>query len=141
MIVRPARPEDEPDVYRLLCVLEEAEPPREEFGRVYRENLKDPDILYLVCERDGTAAAFASLQFQLLLHHCGRAAEIQELVVEPGLRGGGISGALFSAMRDEAKRRGCAVLEVCSNQKRADAHRFYEKCGMRRSHFKFTTEP
>ena len=35
-----------------------------------------------------------------------------------------------------AKEEGCARLEVDSNQKRVDAHRFYEREGMRKTHFK-----
>lgn len=138
MNIRPAGPKDLKAIYRLICALEESEPPPDAFGRIYLNNLKNPDVLYLICEESGEPAAFASLHFQLLLHHCGKAAEIQELAVAAGLRGRGIGKALFAAMEREARDRGCALLEVCCNRKREHAHRFYESCGMQRSHFKFT---
>lgn len=138
--IRPekAKSEDAQAVYRLICELEGSDLSRSEFDRVYQSNLENPQILYLVCRREGKIAAFGSLHTQLLLHHCGPAAEIQELAVLPGLRGNGIGAALFAALKKEAARRGCVLLEVCCNRERLRAHRFYEKCGMKRSHFKFT---
>ncbi|WP_411677358.1 GNAT family N-acetyltransferase [Caproicibacter sp.] len=138
MKIRKAGPEDVESVYELICSLEESYPPHDAFRQTYLNNLKSPGILYLLCEHQGRAAAFGSLHIQLLLHHCGAAAEIQELVVQPDLRGNGIGAALVSALKEEALRRGCVLLEVCCNRKREHAHRFYESCGMRRSHFKFT---
>lgn len=133
-----AQSEDAEAVYRLICELEGAGLPRSEFDRVYQSNLKNSDVLYLVCRLGGSVVAFGSLHTQLLLHHCGPAAEIQELAVLPGLRGNSIGSALFAALKEEARQRGCVLLEVCCNVRRLRAHRFYEKCGMERSHFKFT---
>lgn len=138
MKITKAKPEDAEAVYHLICALEKTSPPQGEFVRVYQKNLLNPEILYLVCKFQGRVIAFGSLHMQLLLHHCGAVAEIQELVVQPNLRGEGVGAALFSALKAEARQRNCVLLEVCCNRGRERAHRFYEKCGMERSHYKFT---
>lgn len=138
MKIMKAKPEDAEAVYHLIGALEKTSPPLGEFTQLYQKNLLHPEILYLVCRLQGQVIAFGSLHVQLLLHHCGAAAEIQELVVRPSLRGEGIGAALFAALKAEARQRGCVLLEVCCNRGRERAHRFYEKCGMERSHYKFT---
>jgi GNAT superfamily N-acetyltransferase len=38
---------------------------------------------------------------------------------------------------DEARRRGCALVQLTSDKARADAHRFYERLGFEASHVGF----
>ena len=35
---------------------------------------------------------------------------------------------------DEARRRGCAVVQLTTDKSRVDAHRFYERLGFTASH-------
>ena len=50
------------------------------------------------------------------------------------LRGRGIGAQLMSVIEDEARRRGAARIQLTSNRRRADAHRFYERLGYEPTH-------
>ena len=133
-----ARPEHFPQIYSLICELEEAPLDRTKLEAVYLQNLADPNIHYLIALENGGAAGFASVHVQCLLHHGGKIAELQEIVVAESRRGQGIGSLLFSEAEKTARAAGCLQLEGCCNRKRTDSHRFYERQGMVASHFKFT---
>ncbi|MCI5800921.1 MAG: GNAT family N-acetyltransferase [Oscillospiraceae bacterium] len=138
--VCPARAEDEAEVYRLLCLLEEKDFDREGFSRRYQAALRESRVrLFTARGPDGTMG-FLSLLFQRYLHHEGEVAEIGELVVDPASRGGGAGGALFAQAVRAAKSRGCETLEVHCGVFRGRAHAFYEGRGMTKTHSKFTME-
>ncbi|WP_320938420.1 GNAT family N-acetyltransferase [Enterocloster lavalensis] len=133
-----ARPEHFPQIYSLICELEEAPLDRAKLEAVYLRNLTDPGIHYLIALENGGAAGFASVHVQCLLHHGGKIAELQEIVVAESRRGQGLGSLLFSEAEKTARAAGCLQLEVCCNRKRTASHRFYERQGMAASHFKFT---
>ncbi len=133
-----ARPEHSPQIYSLICELEEASLDRTKLEAVYLQNLADPNIHYLIALENGEAAGFASVHVQHLLHHAGKIAELQEIVVAESRRGQGLGSLLFSEAEKTARAAGCLQLEVCCNRKRTASHRFYERQGMAASHFKFT---
>ena len=133
-----ARPEHFPQIYSLICELEEAPLDRAKLEAVYLRNLTDPGIHYLIALENGGAAGFASVHVQCLLHHGGKIAELQEIVVAESRRGQGLGSLLFSEAEKTARAAGCFQLEVCCNRKRTASHRFYEGQGMAASHFKFT---
>ena len=54
---------------------------------------------------------------------------IENVVVQPGFRGTGIGGALFAELEAVARARGCTKLMLLSAATRADAHRFFTRCG------------
>ena len=138
MMIRKATLEDIEKVYRLLCELENEELPIHRFKEVFIKNYKSPSVNYFVCENEDSIVAFASLHIQCLLHHCSKVAEIQELIVNKEYRGNGIGKKLFDEMVKTAQKNDCSILEVCCNQKRIQSHKFYEHCGMLKSHYKFT---
>ena len=35
---------------------------------------------------------------------------------------------------EQARARGCGIVQLTSNKKRLDAHRFYERLGFKKSH-------
>ena len=120
-----ARPEHFPQIYSLICELEEAPLDRAKLEAVYLRNLTDPGIHYLIALENGGAAGFASVHVQCLLHHGGKIAELQEIVVAESRRGQGIGSLLFSEAEKTARAAECLQLEVCCNRKRTDSHRFY----------------
>lgn len=140
MIVRKANEGDKENVFGLIRELEGESLPFDGFEKVYAENLEDPGVAYFVCEDGGELVGFGSLHVQLLLHHCSPVAEIEELIVRPAVRGKGAGKKLFRALALEARSRGCSLIEVCCNKKRVNSHGFYERCGMKNSHYKFTLE-
>ena len=60
--------------------------------------------------------------------------KIESVHVRPDLRGKGIGAAMMHFALEEARRLGVGMVELTSNKKRGDAHRFYERLGFERSH-------
>ena len=50
------------------------------------------------------------------------------------LRGRGIGGALIAWAIEEARGRGCALVQLTSNKRRVDAHRFYGRLRFTATH-------
>ena len=63
--------------------------------------------------------------------------EIEAVRVRADLRGQGIGAALFAWVVDEARRRGCGLVQLTTDRRRTDAHRFYERLGFTASHVGF----
>lgn len=138
MQIIPATTQEMEAVYSLICQLEEQALPFTDFERIYLENLKNPQIFYLLCKNQGEVLGFCSLHIQALLHHAGKIAEVQELILCPRARGTGAGRALIEAAKQKAWQEGCLQIEVCCSLRRRDAHQFYEHIGLEKSHYKFT---
>ena len=59
-----------------------------------------------------------------------------QLSVLPGLeaRGSGLGAAMVGWAVDEARRRGCGLVQLTTDKSRTDARRFYERLGFVASH-------
>lgn len=136
--IRSAVPEDFEGVYSLICLLEQEKMNREELLSTFLTNCKVDSIYYLVAEENSRIVAFGSMHIQFLLHHGGKAAELQEMIVSDHLTGSGIGRQFLERFREIASLKQCKVFEVCCNQKRLRAHRFYHSHGLIPTHFKFT---
>ena len=136
-MIRFAKMEDEPYIYRLLCELEGEELDREGFERTFLEYEKLPGYFCLAAEENGSVAGILTLRTGPMLCRAGRIGEIVEFVVDQELRSQGIGHSLFEEARAIAIQEGCERLEVSSNKVRTGAHRFYEREGMAQSHYKF----
>ncbi|HVT41922.1 MAG TPA: GNAT family N-acetyltransferase [Acidimicrobiales bacterium] len=83
----------------------------------------------------------------LVLQHLqvrgGRCAELESVHVHPDWRGRGVGAALVRSAVDRARALGCYRVQLTSNRKRPEAHRFYERLGLVPSHvgFKLTLAP
>lgn len=138
-MVREAVPADEGAAYGLICDMEQARLDRAAFSSIFREQQESPAYCQLVCESpEGGVIGFLNLRMERQLHHCGRIAEVMELAVAAGRRGNGLGRELFREAARRAREAGCLQLEVCCNRLRLDAHRFYEREGMKKYHFKLT---
>ena len=51
-----------------------------------------------------------------------------------------MGAALFQWAIDEARRRGCALVQLTTDKTRADAYGFYERLGFTASHEGFTLQ-
>ncbi|MEI6886652.1 MAG: GNAT family N-acetyltransferase [bacterium] len=67
----------------------------------------------------------------------GNVASIEEFVVDKDLRGKGIGKKLLDYITTIAKENNCYSIELHSNMKRLDAHRFYENNGFEKVSFFF----
>ena len=69
-----------------------------------------------------------------LSHHGGHVAQIESVHVASDVRRRGIGEAMMRHAIDEARRRGCHRVQLTSNKRRVDAHRFYTRLGFLPSH-------
>jgi GNAT superfamily N-acetyltransferase len=59
---------------------------------------------------------------------------IEAVRVREDLRGRGLGQALMTWAIDEARRRGCTLIQLTSDKRREDAIRFYGRLGFTASH-------
>ena len=129
---------DQPEIYSLICALEETTFPQEMFAWGFYAMLSNASHLLLVAEEAGKIVGLLHLRMEFQLHHCGKVAEIMELIVSCEVRSKGIGAALLKAAREQAIQHHCIQFEVTSNQKRKQAHRFYQREGLEQTHIKLT---
>ena len=95
----------------------------------------NPSQFLIVAELDGRLVG--TLQIALLpgLSRKGACRGLLEGVRIVGdLRGQGLGEALVRWAVEECRARGCASVQLTSDARRADAHRFYERIGFKQSH-------
>ncbi|WP_306999049.1 GNAT family N-acetyltransferase [Amycolatopsis thermophila] len=98
----------------------------------------DANQLLVVAERDGEVAGTLQLTFIPGLSRRGATRALVEGVrVRSGLRGGGLGAHLMKWAVDEARRRGCALVQFTSDASRTRAHAFYERLGFEATHLGF----
>ncbi len=135
---RKAGADDCEKIYELICEMEEDKLQHNIFSKIYEKQIKSPDHFFIIWEEEGDTAGIIHLRFEEQLHHCERIAEIMELAVGSSWRGKRIGKKLIEEAERISKERGCAQLEAACNLRRSDAHRFYMREEMKRSHYKFT---
>jgi GNAT superfamily N-acetyltransferase len=95
----------------------------------------DPRQMLCVAEIEGRVVGTFQLTLLRYLSYAGARAMLVEAVhVLESERNRGIGAEMMRFAIDEAKRRGCNRVQLTSNKKRKDAHRFYERLGFVASH-------
>jgi len=95
----------------------------------------DPGQLLAVAELGGEVVGTLQLTFTTGLSRRGMTrATIEAVRVRADLRGGGYGARLFQWAVDEARARGCGLVQLTTDASRTDAHRFYERLGFVASH-------
>ncbi len=95
----------------------------------------DPAHLLLVAESDSKIAGTMQLSFLPGLARRGALrAQIEAVRVAESFRGSGLGGVMMRWAIDEARQRGCALVQLSSDKSRTDAHRFYQRLGFVASH-------
>jgi GNAT superfamily N-acetyltransferase len=98
----------------------------------------DPHNRVLVAERDGEVVGTMQLTYLRGLGRRGASrAQIEAVRVRSDLRGNGLGSELIGWAVDEARRQGCALVQLTSDASRESAHRFYERLGFTASHVGF----
>ncbi len=136
--IRVCEIEDLQTVYKMICLLEGENPGIEEFTGVFKDNLNDPNIHYIITETDNRPIGFAGMHIQKILHHTGSVGELIEMYVDPDFRNEGIGEAMFWYLRDKAESCGCKHFEVACNIVRGKTKEFFENRGLHMTHYKFT---
>jgi ribosomal protein S18 acetylase RimI-like enzyme len=101
---------------------------------------RDPNIVLVVAE-DGEGAVVGCLQLCILPGLSSQGASrglIEDVRVASQLRGRRIGERLVLWAVNEARNRGCRLVELLTHHTRVDAQRFYERLGFARSHVGMT---
>ena len=126
--LRPATLADAPALVDLLAQLEY--PGAEDFiERRLRQLLAHPDALLAVAQQDGEVLGVIGLHFIPQLGRAGDHCSITYLCVAEHARSLGIGARLEALAVQEARGRGCVCIDLHSNFRRTDAHRFYFRQG------------
>ncbi len=112
---------------------------RDEYIDALREIDDDPASTVLVAVNHGVdvVGMLQLITFRHVQHRGGRCAEIESMHVRHDLRYSGIGGKLLDHAVAHAREMGCYRVQLTSNSKRGDAHRFYERHGFVASHHGF----
>jgi GNAT superfamily N-acetyltransferase len=95
----------------------------------------DPDNGLFVAEVDGAVVGtFQRTLIQHVAYHGGTVSQIENVMVDPRVRGQGVGASMMRWAIDEARRRGCYRIQLTSNKARTRAHRFYERLGFVATH-------
>ena len=113
-----------------------SDPPSPAYFAAFEKVAADPRNLLAVAE-DAAGVVVGTLQMTFIPGLSNQGAElalIEAVRVASSLRGQGLGQVMIGWAMDEARRRGCANIELISHGSRADAQRFYERLGFARSH-------
>lgn len=141
--IREARPSDAASVARLLLggtLFPEHEHADavSDYADALAEIVATPGSTMLVAEIDGDVVGMCEvITFRHVQHRGGRCAELESLHVAARHRSHGIGSALLAAALAFAREHGCYRLQLTTNRRRLDAHRFYERHGFEPSHLGF----
>ncbi|MGP4018989.1 GNAT family N-acetyltransferase [Saccharopolyspora sp. 5N708] len=103
--------------------------------RAFAEIDADPAQLLVVAETSGDVVATMQLTFIPGLARRGALrAQIEAVRVHEQHRRHGLGREMFDWAIAEARRRGCALVQLTSDKQRDDAHRFYARLGFAASH-------
>ena len=95
----------------------------------------DPAHLLVVADDDGAAVGTLQLSFLPGLSRGGALrAQVEGVRVAASGRGRGLGEAMLRWCADEARRRGAVLVQLTTDSRRPDAHRFYERLGFVASH-------
>jgi GNAT superfamily N-acetyltransferase len=87
---------------------------------------------FLFALRDAEAAGVAYVSLTWSIEHGGKSAWLEELYVLPQWRDQGIGTTLLNSALEEARRRGCAALDLEVESAHAQAEHLYARHGFSR---------
>jgi GNAT superfamily N-acetyltransferase len=140
--LRPARREEVPAIVGMLVDDElgggrEAlsDPLPQIYYDAFDEMAKEPNNRLLVAEQNGELVGTLQITFIRGLSRKGaKRAQIEAVRVASSHRGQGLGREIFLAAIELARSEGCSLVQLTTDKKRADAHRFYENLGFVASH-------
>ena len=140
--VRGARREDVPAIVRLLADdtlgakrEQAADPLPQAYWDAYDAITTQGVNELIVAEIDGAVVGCLQLTVIPGLSRMGLIrGQIESVRVSSTLRGRRIGELLMAAATDRARELGCGVIQLTSDKRRIDAHRFYERLGFEATH-------
>ena len=135
--IRGATRDDVPAIVSLYAAssLHGDEPLDADRSEAFDEISSDPRQMLCVAVLEGRVVGTFHLTVLRYLSFGGAGAMLVEAVhVLASERNRGIGETMMRFAIDEARRRGCQRVQLTSNKKRLDAHRFYTRLGFVASH-------
>ena len=112
-----------------------AEPLAGEYLRAFAAIADDPRTRLVVAEVDDEVVGTLQLSFlPHVVRRGGERAQIEAVRVASSHRGSGLGRELLTWAVEQARERGCALVQLTTDTSRPDAHRFYESLGFTASH-------
>lgn len=140
MILRKAKRDEVPAIVRMLAddglgrgreQTDDLKP----YYAAYDAMANDPNNLLLVAESGGEIVGTLQLTFiPGLARKAAKRAQIEAVRVSSRHRSEGFGQRMFEAVIDLARQEGCALVQLTTDKKRPDAHRFYERLGFVATH-------
>ncbi|MET4903138.1 GNAT family N-acetyltransferase [Paenarthrobacter sp. CC6] len=138
--LRRARRGDLPRILTLLAddqlgaVRESADDPAP-YERAFDAIDADPAHLLVVGELNGEVVATFQVSYIPGLSRKGSwRSQIEAVRVSGELRGQGVGALMIQWAIDQARERGCPLVQLTTDKSRVAAHRFYERLGFVASH-------
>ncbi|BCW12493.1 GNAT family acetyltransferase [Arthrobacter sp. NtRootA4] len=138
--LRRARRGDLPRILALLAddrlgaVRESADDPAP-YERAFDAIDADPAHLLVVGELNGEVVATFQVSYIPGLSRKGSwRSQIEAVRVSGELRGQGVGALMIQWAIDQARERGCSLVQLTTDKSRVAAHRFYERLGFVASH-------
>lgn len=140
--IRDAGVADTPRLVALIAAGSLDQQPRDTdlspYADAVRELADDKHSAILVAEVKAHVVGMCQLiGFRHVQHRGGLCAEVESMHVDPAYRGSGIGGLLLEAAVDRAREWGAYRVQLTSNARREDAHRFYARHGFAPTHVGF----
>ena len=135
--VRPFAVTDREFLFRAVCDLEQVDFSMQDFEQQFLQALQASNLKYFIAHEEEQPIGYFALRIENQLHHCALVAEIVEFYIVPQHRNRGLGTALLQVAVDRAKQFGAILIEVASSVTRHDTHRFYEKFGFAKTHYRF----
>lgn len=103
--------------------------------RAFEEIDSDPNNELIVVEQNGEVIGTLQLTFiPSISFQGGKRAQIESVRVAASVRGQGIGKKMFEWAIKRAREKNCRMIQLSTNNDRADAQRFYENLGFKASH-------
>jgi ribosomal protein S18 acetylase RimI-like enzyme len=142
VMIRPALIDDLPGIVALLADddlgrgREDALPAAlHRYQTAFDAIAADPNQLPLVLVADGLIAGYCQLTFIPGLSRQGMwRCLIESVRIDKALRGQRLGEALMVWAIDEARRRGCGLVQLTTDKSRGHAHLFYARLGFTATH-------
>lgn len=141
MAIRAAHLSDLPAILALLAddpLGKNREAPAEEqaaYAKAFAAIDADPNNMLVVMEQEGRLVGCFQLTFIPGLSRKGAwRGQIESVRIAADRRGQRLGERMMAWAIAECRSRGCALVQLTTDKRRPDAHRFYERLGFTASH-------
>jgi ribosomal protein S18 acetylase RimI-like enzyme len=153
--IRPATLKDVPTIGRFGALLvrehHDFDPQRfiaatprtqEQYGGYLGTQLKEPNIVILVAERDGEVIGYtySGVEGTDYMSLRGPAGVMYDIVVDPDHRQQGVGRMLVDATLEALKKKGAPRVVLSTAERNAAAQRLFDRAGFRRTMIEMTRE-